>query len=250
VTPEPERRWLFGDQLGPHFLDEPKQPVLLIESKAVFARRRFHRQKAHLVLSAMRHRAVELGDQCRYVRADTYREALAQVREPLSVCHPTSWAALDFVTTLSAERELQVLPARGFLTPMDDFAAWATRRKGKRLLLEDFYREARRRHDVLMDGADPVGGRWNFDADNREPPPNKPTLGADEPWWPSEDAIDDEVRRDLDKWEAEGERPLRRQRWATPFRRDPKGSPISAEVVHHGPAGDVRALRGRDARRR
>src|ERR1700761_8385459 len=116
------RRWLFGDQLGQHFLDDADQPVLLIESKAVFARRRFHRQKAHLVLSAMRHRAAELGDQCRYVRADTYREALAQVRDALSVSHPTSWSAVDFVKTLAAERDLDVLDARGFVTPMSDFA--------------------------------------------------------------------------------------------------------------------------------
>ncbi|MGC4938145.1 cryptochrome/photolyase family protein [Kribbella sp. DT2] len=53
-------RWLFADQLGPHFVDSRDQPVLLIESRAVFARRRFHRQKAHLVLSALRHRAAEL----------------------------------------------------------------------------------------------------------------------------------------------------------------------------------------------
>jgi len=59
-------RWLFGDQLGPHFLDSSEQRVLLIESRRVFARSRFHRQKAHLVLSAMRHRAVELGDRCEY----------------------------------------------------------------------------------------------------------------------------------------------------------------------------------------
>jgi deoxyribodipyrimidine photolyase-related protein len=52
-------RWLFADQLGPHFLDAPDQPVLLVESKAVFRRRAFHRQKAHLVLSALRHRAQE-----------------------------------------------------------------------------------------------------------------------------------------------------------------------------------------------
>jgi len=30
-------RWLFADQLGPHFLDEPDQPVLLIESRAVLS---------------------------------------------------------------------------------------------------------------------------------------------------------------------------------------------------------------------
>lgn len=54
--PSPTRRWLFGDQLGPHFLDTDDQPVLLAESRRAFARRRFHRQKAHLVLSAIRHR--------------------------------------------------------------------------------------------------------------------------------------------------------------------------------------------------
>jgi deoxyribodipyrimidine photolyase-related protein len=37
--------------------------------------------------------------------------------------------------------------------------------------MEDFYRWQRRRLDVLMDGDQPAGGRWNFDADNREPPP-------------------------------------------------------------------------------
>jgi deoxyribodipyrimidine photolyase-related protein len=88
---------------------------------------------------------------------------------------------------------------------MNDFAEWAEARGAKRLLLEDFYREARRRHQVLMDGSEPAGGRWNFDADNREPPPKEATLGVEQPHWPKEDAIDDEVRHDLDRWEAAGE---------------------------------------------
>ncbi|WP_460658524.1 cryptochrome/photolyase family protein, partial [Kribbella italica] len=86
-----KRRWLFADQLGPHFLDHRDQPALLIESRAVFARKTFHRQKAHLVLSALRHRAAELGDQVRFERADTYREALERVRGELSVCAPTTY---------------------------------------------------------------------------------------------------------------------------------------------------------------
>ena len=74
------RRWLFADQLGPHFLgpsdapgDDGAEPVLLIESKAAFRRRRYHRAKAHLVLSALRHRAAELGSRCAYVQAEGYR---------------------------------------------------------------------------------------------------------------------------------------------------------------------------------
>jgi len=199
--PVSARRWLFGDQLGPEFLDDPDQAVVLIESKRVFGRRRFHRQKAHLILSAMRHRAAELGDRCTYLRAGTYRDALSQVRGPLSVCHPTTHAALDFVTSLP---EVAVLPARGYATSMADFRAWADGRGGRRLLMEDFYRDARRRLDVLMDGSEPAGGTWNLDKDNREPPPSQPVLGVDEPWWPEEDEIDDEVRRDLDAWEADG----------------------------------------------
>ncbi|HME14937.1 MAG TPA: cryptochrome/photolyase family protein [Mycobacterium sp.] len=67
------RRWCFADQLRPHFLDDPDQPVLLIESRAVFERRRFHRRKAHLALSALRHRAAELGEQASFVQTRTLR---------------------------------------------------------------------------------------------------------------------------------------------------------------------------------
>ena len=205
-------RWLFGDQLGDHFSDDHEGRLLLVESRRVLARRRFHRAKAHLVLSAMRHRAAELtegrGDQVSYVRAGTYAEALAQVDGPLQVIQPTSYAAVRFVREL--EREVDRLPARGFVTTREDFTHWADGRGDKRLLMEDFYRDARRRHGVLLDGpgsdADPVGGRWNFDSENREPPPkDSASLGVAEPPWPEEDEIDEEVRADLDRWEADGE---------------------------------------------
>ena len=53
---------------------------------------------------------------------------------------------------------------------------------------------------------EPAGGRWNFDHENREPPPKgAATLGVPEPIWPEEDEIDDEVRADLDRWERDGE---------------------------------------------
>jgi deoxyribodipyrimidine photolyase-related protein len=65
--------------------------------------------------------------------------------------------------------------------------------------MENFYRNQRRRFDVLMEGDRPVGGRWNLDHDNREPPPKGArTLGVPDPWWPTEDEIDEQVRRDLD----------------------------------------------------
>ncbi|MGW7264539.1 cryptochrome/photolyase family protein [Streptomyces sp. NPDC054842] len=203
--------WLFGDQLGPHFLtpgsdgSEHDAPVVIIEARSVFRRRRFHRAKAHLILSAMRHRAAELGDRARYIRSETYREGLREALgdSAVTVHHPTSHAALRLVRSLDT---VTVLPARGFLVPQPDFTAWADGHGGRQLRQEDFYRWVRRGHHLLMDADSPAGGRWNHDHDNREPPPKDVrTLDAPPPYRPHEDAIDDEVRHDLDRWQRSGE---------------------------------------------
>ena len=202
------RRWLFADQLGPHFLDDPAQPVLLIESRAAFARRPVHRRRAHLLLSALRHRAAELGDQAVLIRARTYREGLETARRrglvpgrgDITVCGPTSRAAERFVRGLPG---VTIVPARGFATSAEEFAGWMRGRGRRRLLLEDFYRDARRRLGILMDGADPAGGRWNFDLDNREPPDAALSLAPRTVF--AEDDIDREVRGDLDAWARSGQ---------------------------------------------
>ncbi len=38
---------------------------------------------------------------------------------------------------------------------------------GKATRLESFYRKMRRRHHILMDGDEPLGAQWNYDAENR-----------------------------------------------------------------------------------
>jgi deoxyribodipyrimidine photolyase-related protein len=56
-------------------------------------------------------------------------------------------------------------PDLHFYCDPQEFADWA---RGRReLRMEHFYRWIRRREAVLMAGDQPVGGRWNFDADNR-----------------------------------------------------------------------------------
>lgn len=62
---------------------------------------------------------------------------------------------------------LEVRADRHFYCAIDEFQAYA--KPGKRLILENFYRQMRRKHAILMDGEDPVGGQWNFDKDNRQP---------------------------------------------------------------------------------
>ena len=68
---------------------------------------------------------------------------------------------------------------RASLCHPDEFARWAA--GTRRLRLEDFYRWQRRRLGYLMDGDEPAGGRWNFDADNRQPPPRDGRDWPDQP---------------------------------------------------------------------
>ncbi|GAA0618709.1 cryptochrome/photolyase family protein [Kutzneria viridogrisea] len=188
---------LFGDQLGPHF-HEGYDQVVLVESSAALRRRPYHRQKLHLVLSGIRHLARELGDRAVLLRANTYREALREFGRPVLVHEPGSHAAERLVAALRAEGLVdRVLPTPAFALSRAEFASWAGART--KFLMEDFYREQRRRFGVLLDGDEPVGGRWNYDADNREPPPRgSARLGVPPPWWPEEDEVDAEVRADLD----------------------------------------------------
>jgi deoxyribodipyrimidine photolyase-related protein len=193
--------WLFADQLGPavHGGEHAHREVLLIESTAALSKRRYHRQKLHLVLSALRHAHRDLGDRATLLQTDDYTDALERFDRPVLVHQPTSFAAERFVHRLQQQGLVaDVLPNPTFALPRADFAQWAGNRT--RFRMEDFYRDQRRRFDVLMNGPDPVGNRWNYDEENREPPPKKQDrLGVPEPYYPAEDDIDEQVRRDLDR---------------------------------------------------
>jgi deoxyribodipyrimidine photolyase-related protein len=91
---------------------------------------------------------------------------------------------------------LQLAPDRHFVMSTGDFARWASNRKTLRS--EHLYRVLRRRTGILMSGTEPHGGRWNYDAENRQAfgrrgPPRVPPPAAFAP-----DAITREVLRDVE----------------------------------------------------
>jgi deoxyribodipyrimidine photolyase-related protein len=140
-------RWLMADQLGPHFDDGGD--ILLIEAKAVLARRPYHWAKAHLILSALRHRQLELGSRVHYVQADHYRDVLRPIMESgqhLDTVNPTSWGSRALV----AELGITTVPSRGFVSSEDFFAEWVRGKKAGSLKLENFYRHWRDSTGVLM----------------------------------------------------------------------------------------------------
>jgi deoxyribodipyrimidine photolyase-related protein len=60
---------------------------------------------------------------------------------------------------------LEWLEDTHFYCSRRDSRDWVRGRKS--LVMEFFYREMRRRSGILMERGAPVGGRWNFDKDNR-----------------------------------------------------------------------------------
>ncbi len=61
---------------------------------------------------------------------------------------------------------VDIRPDNRFLCPREDFARWSEGRH--HLRMETFYRGMRKRTGLLMEGGEPMGGRWNFDAENRK----------------------------------------------------------------------------------
>ncbi|HAE00503.1 MAG TPA: cryptochrome/photolyase family protein, partial [Rhodospirillaceae bacterium] len=61
---------------------------------------------------------------------------------------------------------LEICPDDRFVCDHATFRDWAKERKSLRM--EYFYRDRRRQTGLLMDGDNPVGGQWNFDANNRK----------------------------------------------------------------------------------
>ena len=103
--------------------------------------------------------------------------------EKVILVRPGEWRVRESLHGVAEARgiTLEEREDRHFFSTPADFAAHAEGRK--QLRLEFFYRELRRQHDVLMEGDQPEGGKWNYDAENRgsfgkqgppdQPPPKK-----------------------------------------------------------------------------
>jgi deoxyribodipyrimidine photolyase-related protein len=203
--PRVDTVWVLGDQLNRDLgalrgLRPGDARILVVESRKKLTSRRWHRQRAHLVLTAMRRFVQELreaGFEVDHRVAPSLPAGLSGHRaehqpDRVVAMEPASWEGRRML-----ERHGVVLqPTTQFLCHPDEFAAWAASRR--QLKMEDFYRWQRRRLGVLMDGEEPAGGRWNFDDQNREPPP-RPGTG---PAWPEPlrtplDDLDHAVLADL-----------------------------------------------------
>ncbi len=203
---------VLGDQLWPgnpvfDGFDPTLDRVLMIEASGEATGVWSHKARIALFLSAMRHFCNDLHRQgwpTTYVRLDeqpqllSFQERLTQALrglepEMIMVCEPGEWRMLAAVQDAAREADvpLQVLPDRHFMCTREEFARWAGSKK--ELRMEFFYRDMRRRHGVLMQGREPVGGQWNFDADNRKGYPASGPGAIPQPAWFAPDRITRDV---------------------------------------------------------
>ncbi|MBM3526860.1 MAG: cryptochrome/photolyase family protein [Alphaproteobacteria bacterium] len=179
--------------------------VLMIEAAEETRYVRHHRQKIVFVLSAMRHFAKDLradGITVDYVELDDRNntgsftgEVVRAVQRHRAtrviVTEPGEWRVLEAMQKWETLLDLpvEIREDDRFFASRGRFARWANDRKALRM--EYFYREMRREHRILMDGASPVGGHWNFDTQNRRSLPEAASIPKRRRFKP--DAITDEV---------------------------------------------------------
>ena len=180
-------RFVLGDQLTPFLsslggLDKDADVVLMVEVHEEATYVRHHKQKIAFLFSAMRHFAEELrqdGICVDYVRLDdpanthslTSELARAVERYAASevvVTEPGEWRVWQMMLGWREQMPVPVSIREDtrFICSRDEFAGWAMGRKQYRM--EFFYREMRSKTGLLMDGALPEGGKWNYDQSNRK----------------------------------------------------------------------------------
>ena len=186
---------LLGDQLSLNMsslasIDKDNDRVLMCEVKAEATYVKHHKVKIAFLFSAMRHFAKTLAEQGYTVDYIQYHDPVNQGSLLKQVEHTISTYDIGKVVIakpgeyrLSQEmdswqsvlsKEVVVTPDNRFMASEDEFSQWAQGKK--QLRMEFFYREMRKSHNILMDHKQPVGGKWNYDAENREKLPKNTRL--------------------------------------------------------------------------
>ena len=174
---------VLGDQLTPSLsalqAAGKEDVVVMAEVGAEASYAPHHPQKIALFFAAMRKFADE-------ILALGYRVAYTQLDDPENthtivgeiIRYAAQYGAGAVMCTQAGDHRLRAqldacpipvttLPDTRFTCTEPEFAAWAAGKK--QLRMEYFYREMRRKTGLLMQGDQPFGGRWNFDAENRKP---------------------------------------------------------------------------------
>ena len=178
---------ILGDQLSPGIQslrhgDRDLDRVLMVEVQEEATYVRHHKKKIAFLFSAMRHFAKQIqsdGWQVDYVHlndAENTGSFTGEIKRAVDrlapsrvlVTEPGEWRVRQSILDMSGLQSIPIdmLGDDRYIATHDEFRGWAEGRK--QLRMEYFYREMRRKTGLLMDGDQPEGGKWNYDALNRK----------------------------------------------------------------------------------
>ena len=149
-----------------------------------------HKQRIALFLSGMRHFAEQIKNQTKSIDyltleqtlqiGDTFEEVLSHYLQnhrvqTVEMVLPGSDKLRQQIQQACQQHGvvLNVLADSHFIAEPGEFSQWLAQRK--KPTMEYWSRHLRQRTGILMEAGKPIGGQWNFDADNRK------SFGSDGP---------------------------------------------------------------------
>ena len=184
--------FIFGDQLSHSLLnlrraDKENDVILMCEVAEEATYAPHHKKKIAFIFAAMRHFGQELcnrGFKVDYVKLDdaknsgSFDEELKRAIEKykprkIYLTEPSEYRVWQKVLHWQKIYKItfEIFPDTRFLCSQAEFRNWA--KDKKQLRLEFFYREMRKKHKILLDASNkPIGGKWNYDIENRKAPKN------------------------------------------------------------------------------
>ena len=179
---------VLGDQLTLDIAalkkaDKSKDYIIMAEVDAEAEYVKHHPKKIAFIFSAMRHFATRLRtlgwkvlyseiddpENSQNIIGEVLRYAEKVDADELVVTKPGEWRLIKVLEDIPLK--VAILEDDRFIASHAEFENWASDKKTLRM--EFFYREMRRKTNLLMDGDKPIGGKWNFDKENRKSPPKK-----------------------------------------------------------------------------
>lgn len=203
-------RVILNDQLSTSIsslndADKNNDIILMCEilSEATYVKH--HKKKLAFLFSAMRHFAEELtnlGYKVKYTKLDSKKNSGSFKGEiklllennninSIIITHPSEYRLL---LDIKEWKDIFNIPIEirtddRFLSTPKYFSDWAQEKK--QLRMEYFYREIRKKYKILVKNNQPIGGKWNYDTENRSPP--KEGLSIPKPYENSPDKISQET---------------------------------------------------------
>lgn len=161
--------------------------VLMFELMGELTYVNHHPKKIAFLLASMRHFAKELEQKnikVRYVKLDDPHNTQSLTSEieravkelninNIIVTEASEYRIQKLLEKLkkSSDFNIEILADNRFLCSIEEFKNWAKNKK--QLRMEYFYREMRKKYNILMQqNSNPVGEQWNYDKENRKSPPS------------------------------------------------------------------------------